>query len=88
MSEHTPGPWDWSYFYEGSPIGVYQTDPVATVALVKVGPNAQANARLIAAAPKLLDALKDLCEEVEECELGNPITLRAARAAIAKAEDI
>jgi len=48
----------------------------------------QANARLISAAPDMVEALADLVEEVEEVEeyeLGNPDTLRRARAALAKA---
>ena len=43
----------------------------------------KANARLIAAAPELLEALKNLLSEVEGC--GRPSLWLAARAAIAKA---
>lgn len=49
---------------------------------------ALANARLIAAAPDLLEALKDLCDDIEEAgatPLDRPAYYKA-RAAIAKAE--
>ncbi len=41
------------------------------------------NARLIAAAPELLEALKDLVARIDE--YGSPISASFARAAIAKA---
>lgn len=50
--------------------------------------NAEANARLIAAAPDLYEALKDLARTVEHAwpSLANTAPLNAARAAILKAE--
>lgn len=52
------------------------------------GPDRKANARLIAAAPDLLEALRDLCDhqfygEISDSEI---VLWDAARAAIAKAE--
>ena len=47
---------------------------------------ASANARLIAAAPELLEALKAICDEQDANEgYATPATYDAARAAIAKA---
>lgn len=51
------------------------------------GPNAHNNARLIAAAPDLLAALKDIIEGVDECWMfDNPGSVDRAQAAIDKAE--
>ena len=98
MSEHTPGPWepssgpyivgatgegamfsggDWNIF---PPYG--ESGPVAVV-------NGGENARLIAAAPDLLEALEDLISDAE-LQMNNPshhmpFSLPKARAAIAKA---
>ena len=47
---------------------------------------AEANARLIAAAPELLDALGRLLHMAEEGSIPGPNTLNQARAAIAKAK--
>lgn len=63
MTQHTPGPWK-ACFPVGNPPFVGNE---GTVIIQKVGPLgntpiAQANARLIAAAPELLAALKDVCE--------------------------
>ena len=46
----------------------------------------EANARLIAAAPDLLDALERLLHMAEEGSIPGPNTLNQARAAIAKAK--
>ena len=51
MNGHTPGPWavlDWSVIAKGASVVVADMSP---------GTRLQANARLIAAAPDLLDAL-------------------------------
>lgn len=77
MSEHTPGP--WRIFYEGS--GDYLVlgaagEEVASVSrpdahFMHSGPGApinEANARLIAAAPELLDWLRAHVEAYGQCE--------------------
>ena len=67
-TQHTPGPW----WHSGLEVG---TVPMMMVKVAKVsGANhqeAQANARLIAAAPDLLEALKRVMDN--DCPLtGNP----------------
>ena len=89
MSKHTPGPWRWvsgtelrgrrqSVVLEALPRGVARLDMTP------------ANARLIAAAPELLDALElNLVEQGRagaEFGLGDTPGMIAARAAIAKAQ--
>lgn len=84
MSEHTPGPWkigrwpcDWRVADDKHRI-VTADGAEATIALVN-GDKAwvkehQANARLIAAAPKLLAALEMIAEQVfEVTPIGNTI---------------
>lgn len=87
MSEHTEGPWDWGQLEDGI-FGVYATSPVSTIAIIRTGPNAAGHARLIAAAPELLDALElmlldfaDYPAAERPCHAFN-----VARAAIAKAK--
>ena len=71
--------------------GVYADAENAFVALTVSGPNKKANARLIAAAPELYEALRDFFENPDfVCTVGgNPIRVEAmmarARAALAKA---
>lgn len=81
-AKHTPGPW----VADGSEI---------TTATWVCGADGKrictmrpsfadwSNARLIAAAPELLEALKDLVARIDE--YGSPISASFARAAIAKA---
>lgn len=89
MSKHTPGPWDLD---EGDLSTVYEletSDPLAEVFSDKSAEENVANARLIAAAPELLEALEALLAASEkhifstECKRERD----AARAAIAKAQD-
>lgn len=85
MTKHTPGPW------HAASIRIYTADNreigVATKADPKERYKANENARLIAAAPELLEALDDLvlaCElPGDHCEVEQ--ALPAARAAIRKA---
>jgi hypothetical protein len=91
MSKHTPGPWSER---NGR---IFQTDreelTIANVGRAFDGDYSPANARLIAAAPDLLEALKELDEAY--CRAGTPLSkderhedrmrLIAARAAITKA---
>ena len=96
MSKHTPGPW---YYVGGSdkraaPYIRKEGDMVpGTMAIASVTgrggvSESAANARLIAAAPELLAALKQLTGEVTDLERNRvrESAVDAARAAIARAE--
>ncbi len=86
MSKHTPGPWQWTQHFDPT-ISIYK-DGFGQIARLydSSAGTGKANARLIAAAPDLLDALEDLLHEVG---FGRVITETTAstkaRAAIAKA---
>lgn len=92
-SKHTPWPWS-VYVRKGAAmsVGPSHNCTVATVCCPPVG-DAEANARLIATAPELLEALRGLDEAY--CRAGDSLSreeraedrkrLMAARAAIAKA---
>ena len=88
-TKHTPGPWK---VYEDSHSDAYevmpdQCDVGDTIAVY--GRTRKANARLIAAAPDLLRALKVLTLEAGAGLIGDadPKALAQAREAIAKAEE-
>ena len=90
MSKHTPGPW---VVYDDSNDGKTNRIEIAargkTVARIYHSVPAEdlPNARLIAAAPDLLEALKDTLQLLEVyCEDFEEATRKQARAAIAKAE--
>ncbi len=107
MSKHTPGPWRFSdntKWWKTNPFsvtvpkkGVHGTAVANIPARATISmEEAQANARLIAAAPDLLEALDSLARYADTCELfikethpGKAAALRErvtnARAAIAKA---
>jgi hypothetical protein len=89
MSKHTPGPWvffddhpekvvyhirEKNHLYDIATIYRYESNPIDTLA----------DARLIAAAPELLEALEALLVQVEQ--YGHKPECDAARAAIAKAK--
>lgn len=90
-TQHTPGPWHVS---KASPTRVIESGPRGN-SIAKMGLNlgvcsqgeAESNARLIAAAPELLEALQEMINCYAD-ELPNgkerPV-VREARAAIAKA---
>lgn len=92
--QHTPGPW---IYYADLPSAepnwhiVTTANKMRVLANVHVEPGNlvdQANARLIAAAPDLLIALKQLLSIAEdEGVVGDDTTIPACRAAIAKAVD-
>lgn len=93
MSAHTPGPWEahWipGHFSEPS-IGIYGDGGRRAVALIHSATRAEANARLIAAAPELLASLQGILELAKFDGAINPLYdehFSAARAAIAKALD-
>jgi hypothetical protein len=94
MSKHTPGPWkveterfrprDIDYF-------VVPSNPDSGIAICEIYRKPyKANARLIAAAPELLSALKLAEEAILDAEriagFGQPMVLSHIRDAIAKAE--
>lgn len=65
MSAHTPGPW-FVVGNSGVSIGTSVNGKRLDIAWTAIGESAQADARLIAAAPELLDALRKLCKAEEE----------------------
>lgn len=96
MNKHTPGPWVIARMRFGRDVEVTTQDRIGrsigpicemdTDFTGSIGPEQEANATLIAAAPELLEALKHMVEAYafdygEDC----PATMQA-RAAIAKAE--
>jgi len=97
-TQHTPGPW---HHKEGS-VSVFAPDKprrkICDTAWQTINvTEARANARLIAAAPDLLEALKRTVSrleshtaEIETCDLphGTELALEQARTAIAKAEQL
>lgn len=80
---HTPGPWVVVQHPDGWTIQNRATGAGACVAS-QYGDSNEANARLIAAAPDLLAALKDAVNWLDDFDDNE--TLTAARAAILKAE--
>ncbi len=97
MSAHTPGPWSvFETVSSGLPIVATPLGPIAHVLMHSYADafEVNANARLIAAAPDLLEALKVLLNEVEDNRKYIPLHMGSkntgapdiARAAIAKVE--
>lgn len=90
MTCHSPGPWEQ---HERSPDGYVMSSDWMLVAYTRLtgDPDTnEANARLIAAAPELLQALKCLLRDTQhadhtDCDEWCPVMM--ARAAIAKAEN-
>jgi hypothetical protein len=98
--KHTPGPWIGAGPSFGDPLPHYTTEilveeenedgdntPICSLPFESFDTENEANARLIAAAPDLLDALDTLCNRIE-LEGATPLDWPAytqARAAIAKA---
>ena len=90
MSKHTPGPWEVAYQDKnGQSVVKGEHIEVATCwhhCVGSIEKEMHANARLIAAAPELLEALKELMVAADRVS-AEPVTwLGKARAAIAKAE--
>lgn len=75
MSKHTPGPWRVD-----THCNVMHKDAMVAFPCISGGLNQEANARLIAAAPDLLEALEDIAAYYP-----NSWAEDVARAAIAKA---
>lgn len=94
-AQHTPGPWRYNPLI-GAIFAETETGPDAakkTISIVRVPLNdheMHANARLIAAAPDLLAALRDAIDHMAAYERAFPLVdvreLHKARAAIARAE--
>ena len=87
MSKHTPGPWRID---RGSKTGTARGISASARNIVNfnglakpMSNETEANARLIAAAPDLLDALRYVLDCIERNEISD---MQPARAAIAKAE--
>lgn len=97
-SKHTPAPWEVSHAGHGGPSGFVLdeyfvlnravADDVAIAAEI-IDPATQmpseANARLIAAAPELLEASRMLIYSIDGGSITPEEAITAARAAIAKA---
>jgi hypothetical protein len=94
--KHTPGPWKaWtskSPFKRSGVNGLTEAGDAPFTICIMGTPNklaeTHANARLIAAAPEMLEALRAVVEEFErphDSTRNLPSVMRAARAAIAKA---
>ena len=84
MSKHTPGPWKARLL----PMGVYLIEirPQETIcAIASQRENHHANARLIAAAPELLEALKNAVCWLTDLN-ATPEELREFESLIKKAE--
>ena len=90
-TKHTQGPWviDWNV----ARLDIFSSDTKVLVASLRrsalsedIDEAARANARLIAAAPEIYAALKDLVYQVQGPDQPAWLCLKDARAAIAKAE--
>lgn len=96
MYKHTPGPWEYrpamNYIgYAIFPIGTLPSlaaceryGEVMTVTCFNFPSNTEANARLIAAAPELLEALELILDYLEACAESNYI-IEMVEKAISKA---
>ena len=99
---HTPGPWfvpdqalaretciqaDYGIACPGSGGAMSYTTTVCTLGWNSITPEWEANARLIAAAPDLLEALKEVVSEYDNPDNGRSLrwAIDEARAAIARA---
>lgn len=95
-TKHTPGPWKWTSNYtsstneptwsliDGTGYGILSCDGIGN-SPQGLGDTGHANARLIAAAPELLEAAKEF---VRKCECGEARSKRSFqqfKAAITKA---
>ena len=84
-AQHTPGPWMYHKQLNGSLTFFGENGNRAILSAARLI-NQEANARLIATAPELLDALKGMLEVFgDEFGMGNSSVCDDARAAITKA---
>ena len=96
-AKHTPGPWSWCAVGWEEPSGAFDIEATTADGRHVIIASrydwqhrveeSEANARLIAAAPELLEALRGLRRWMGPCGLDEEIdaAMRAADAAIAKA---
>ena len=83
---HTPGPWLVREPEDGELHEIYAENGGDLICYPVWTANQQANVPLIAAAPELLAALKDVCRFERFVQGMNPSVWPAVHAAIAKAE--
>jgi hypothetical protein len=83
MEKHTPGPWKVTQHDMGAFIRCPADYIIAGPVDTRRGH--EANARLIAAAPELLEALREFVEAFEGCYADGEPAMIKAKAAIAKA---
>jgi hypothetical protein len=100
MTKHTPGPWTVIYapdtgftiWHDPRLHGDKRRGAVIIAADLRAGPETEANARLIAAAPDMLAALREMVGFVgtngHALSMVSSGTWNAARWAIAKAEGV
>lgn len=96
MRKHTPGVWlpstlqlnkeYWAMLHADTVHTVRRGEQVIAAVWGLSNVDAQANARLIAAAPDLLSAIKPLVRQLETARKGSQDDVGCALAAIAKAE--
>lgn len=95
MSKHTPGPWkahfQEAYFVTGPDLGrvamMMNLKGAYGLGGRRSGDESAANARLIAAAPELLEALREAADYARHPDYDWPVEFsRRVSAAIAKAE--
>jgi hypothetical protein len=94
MSKHTPGPWkahfEEAYFVTGPDLGrvaiMMNLKGAHGLGGRRSGDESAANARLIAAAPELLNALRDLVDAMTGRLDGETIALHNALSFLAKAD--
>lgn len=86
-TKHTPGPWEVDRFYWTIQRRMFGPDEpeVEVIGRLTNGEEAEANARLIASAPCLLEALKTLVDGYNGAGVTQEQIWRDAEAAIAKA---
>lgn len=89
MSEpkHTPGPWEADLGDNTRSTEVWAGDVIVADVHSHVTGQGHADAHLIAAAPGLLHALKDLVDVMTGRKTGEAVALHNALAAIRKAEE-
>jgi hypothetical protein len=88
FSKHTPGPWTHDFKLSNGfiPFGTVDSDRGAICFVTLQSEEVQANTRLIAAAPELLEALKSYIATMSPNSVEADEKWLIAKAAIAKAE--